>query len=387
MLLSDINGMRLQFAKSLLPEAELVPGDIIDVMNILIDKIKYLVGNNDYMLSMTPPCQGMSINGIRTIMKKQSEGVRPLVDPRNYLIVNCFKIIKATKPKFVFFENVRESETTWLLINGCRLKFTDYLCEQLKSLGYVGECRVLNFADFGVPQNRRRLVGIFELKPNEDRELFPPSTTKKMTLKNAVGHLPELDAGKSGNSKAPYFHYTHTVPKMKDELYHWVSNTKEGRSAFQNDTCINCGYINGEKDIDCGDCKSPLPKPTVIRNGERRLIKGYGTSYRRMVWNKPANTVTTRSAFASSQSNLHPSQNRVLSVYECAILQGLQPEHINWTNVKTRMLHPDYLLREILGEAIPASFTEQVGRNLLGKTRAIKKTNPSQLGLDLFSVV
>lgn len=110
-----------------------------------------------------------------------------------------------------------------------------------------------------------------------------------------------------------------------------------------------------------------LSKPHVVRDGAKQLIKGYGSSYRRQWWDRPSNTVTTRSAFASSASNLHPNQNRVLSIYECAILQGLNPDEIDWTEKATNKLYPDYFLRDVLGEAIPATFTELIGGRVLSQ--------------------
>ncbi len=318
------------------------------------------------MLSLTPPCQGMSANGINTILKAISQGKRPDRDARNYLIEPCFDIIRSTRPDYIFFENVPQSATTVLLIDGRPTNFIDYLSSRLEEIGYDGMTKLVNFADYGVPQSRRRLVGLFVNKnKDEDPDRILPLPDKTIvTVRQAIGHTPKIDASSKAKAAADSFHLAHRVRVMRPELYRWVKNTEEGRSAFENDKCDECGANNDRRMAVCVDCQRPLPKPHVGTGDKTQLIKGYETAYKRMRWDKPACTITTRSAFASSQANLHPDQNRVLSAYECAVLQGIDPEDIEWLNPVTNKIYPDYLLREVIGEAVPPIYTEKLGINL-----------------------
>ena len=76
---------------------------------------------------------------------------------------------------------------------------------------------------------------------------------------------------------------------------------------------------------------------------------------------KPAATVTTASAFMGSDLTLHPSENRVLSPRECALLQTL-PRSFEWGDALARW--GDTNIRAMIGEAVPPRFTELHGRRL-----------------------
>jgi len=362
-VLSDLDSRRLKFAATIHPQATLVPGDIRTVKSEIVASIKERVGEDTLLLSITPPCQGMSANGIKTILRAVQNGLREPVDQRNYLILPALEIVQETMPDFVFFENVPEARSTYLIVDGRPVTVIDYISERLRGIGYAGEARLINFAEYGVPQTRKRIVAIFyKLTPHGSMELFPSPVKARPRLKDIIGALPKLDARNKRTSKSR-FHPLHAVPVMRESLYEWVSLTPEGRSALENNECTQCKHLNKNDELYCAGCRHILPKPYVIKDGMKRLVKGYNSSYRRLRWNAPANTVTTRSAFASSAYNLHPSQNRVLSAYECSLLQGFNPEHVDWIEEGSR-IYPDFLIREMIGEAVPVTFTRLVGEML-----------------------
>lgn len=141
---------------------------------------------------------------------------------------------------------------------------------------------------------------------------------KWITLRDAISKLPPLDA-KEGKNERKDFHPWHFVPIMNQEKYWWMENTPEGCTAYNNQ-CVNpkCLYQNNRlhgsniddglhssnKDtpIYCEKCGKLLPRPTLIdkKTGERRLLKGYDTAYRRMEWDKPAATLTQNFIFEAS---------------------------------------------------------------------------------------
>jgi DNA (cytosine-5)-methyltransferase 1 len=97
------------------------------------------VGNVDGVIG-GPPCQGFS-----------SAGKGNPDDPRNFLWREYFRVVASTKPSFVVLENV-----TGMLHQKNRHQLAS-LIAQLEGLGFIVSYGVLNAADFGVPQNRRRL--------------------------------------------------------------------------------------------------------------------------------------------------------------------------------------------------------------------------------------
>ena len=136
-----------------------------------------------------PPCQGFSMIGKRA-----------LDDPRNRLVHHFVRIVTELEPKFFVFENVRG------LTVGEHKKFLAEIIEAFTVNGYgvLEDYKVLNAANYGVPQDRQRLFLLgarkgqrLPLYPGSTHQLagdtkvfFGPSTP---TVLDAIGDLPEAD--------------------------------------------------------------------------------------------------------------------------------------------------------------------------------------------------
>ncbi|MGH9429228.1 MAG: DNA cytosine methyltransferase, partial [Terriglobia bacterium] len=88
-----------------------------------------------------PPCQGFS-----SLTRKYRRG-----DPRNELVAEMGRLVEEIRPRAIMMENV-----PGLAERGKPL--LDEFIKKLSSLGYLVERDILQVADFGIPQNRRRLV-------------------------------------------------------------------------------------------------------------------------------------------------------------------------------------------------------------------------------------
>lgn len=123
------------------------------------------------------PCQGFSMMGKRA-----------LDDPRNQLVGHFVRLVRELQPKYCIFENVKG------LTLGRHVKFLDELIETLAKSGYrvLLPYQVLNAADFGVPQDRRRL---FLIAARDDMNLpsYPEQASKRTTVREAIGDLPNAD--------------------------------------------------------------------------------------------------------------------------------------------------------------------------------------------------
>lgn len=109
------------------------------------------------------PCQPFSISG----------KMKGFEDTRGTLIYNVFKIIEAKQPKVVFLENVKH------LVHHDHGNTLKTILEGLANLGYKYSFKVLNASDFGVPQNRERIIIIANKEKlfNFDKvEKLPPKT-------------------------------------------------------------------------------------------------------------------------------------------------------------------------------------------------------------------
>lgn len=365
------------------PETEVIQGDIRVKKNEIIEKAKQYLGVKSLdILYATPPCQGMSKNGRGTLLNNIRKGLRPKIDERNTLIIPAIEIAKALNPRVIIFENVPEMQDTIIETpNGDYKTIVEYIKTELET-EYKGKAEIVEFADYGVPQKRQRLITIFSrdifLKDFfKITNTFLPAKThgnveknngiaKWVTVRDVISNLPKLDASdkKLATSKIEF----HRVPTLDKDKYFWVSNTKPEKGAFDNQ-CISCGNDDNQKHgsslnemginrandttpIYCSKCGSLLPRPWVIENGEYRLMKGFTSAYKRMKWDAPANALTTNLSYACSDSKLHPEQNRVLSLYEAFIIHTISDFTYHWKRTDGIKVS-DKTIREIIGESIP----------------------------------
>lgn len=357
-------------------------GDIWECVDeIVTESLERLNGTELDLLFATPPCQGMSKNGRGKLLAAVRAGLKPPLDERNRLIVPAIKIARRLRPRLLILENVPEMIDT-LIVNedGECIRILDYIRSELGP-DYVGHAEIVEFADYGVAQRRQRLISVFSRDSNvaswlEDfRTLMPPGTHAQggrdgkknwRTVRDAIGSLPELDA--SCRELAESDIEFHRVPLLDAMKYWWVQHTPPGRSAFDNQ-CIECGYDDNETHkarrngqginqasrstpLYCASCGEMLPRPSVMRNDQRVLMRGYTSAYKRMDYDKPASALTRNLSYACSDNKLHPIQNRVLSLHEAFRLHSIDEFDYRWQRADGRRLS-DKTIREIVGESVP----------------------------------
>ena len=122
------------------------------------------------------PCQGFSLIGRRA-----------LDDPRNQLVFHFVRLVAELRPKYFVFENVKG------LTVGTHKRFLSEVVDAMTAAGYqvLIPWQVLNAADFGVPQDRKRL---FLIGARKDLPLPGyPKPTRRVTVSQAIGDLPNAD--------------------------------------------------------------------------------------------------------------------------------------------------------------------------------------------------
>lgn len=158
------------------PNSAVICASVVDLTG---DEIRKRAGLGDEDIDCVfggAPCQGFSMIGKRV-----------MDDPRNQLVFHYVRIVKELQPKHCVFENVRG------LTLGKHKQFLSELIEALGDAGYdvLLPYQVLNAADFGVPQDRRRLFLIGTRKGQSMPEY--PSPTGRVTVKEAIDDLPNAD--------------------------------------------------------------------------------------------------------------------------------------------------------------------------------------------------
>jgi DNA (cytosine-5)-methyltransferase 1 len=160
------------------PRTATICASVVDASG---DDIRQRAGLGDADIDVVfggAPCQGFSLIGKRA-----------LDDPRNRLVFHFVRLIDELRPKYFVFENVK----------GLTLgKHADFLHELIAALDERGyDCllpyRVLNAADYGVPQDRRRL---FLIGARRGLELprYPQASKTAATVADAIADLPNADA-------------------------------------------------------------------------------------------------------------------------------------------------------------------------------------------------
>lgn len=156
-----------------------------------VDKINLITGG--------VPCQGFSLAN----RKRHSD------DERNFLFLEYMKFVEVFNPDYLILENVSGMKST---AGG---KFVDDITENIESLGYNVTVDLLNAADYGVPQVRKRLifVGVKQGIGLKERYEFPEKTTEDKknyrTVKDALSDLPSLGnkEGKERYETSPLTEY------------------------------------------------------------------------------------------------------------------------------------------------------------------------------------
>ena len=391
-------------------EAKVFNGDINENYSEIIKySIAYSKTNRSdfFLISCTAPCQGMSKSGQGTLLRNIRLGKRPKLDPRNKLIVPALEIITAICPTFVVFENVCEMGNTLIEDNEGELRLILNIINESLRKDYYGRAYDVEFADYGIPQRRKRLITVYSKDSNAIKYFkqgipFIPVPTYSKEGKNekkpwisvaeALKDFPPLDAIneiKAVNNKIPF----HRVPVLDSKKYEWIKYAPPGKSAFDNQ-CINpkcsfqgnrthgslkddVGINRARKDtpLYCEKCGELLPRPfTLKKDGSIRIMSGYTSAYKRMDRNLPSPALTRNFSYPCSDSKVHPFENRVISIAEAFVLQTISQYPYRWgpiRNKKGQRLEaaPDTLIRLVIGESIPPRFTQLLGEHLIKLTQ------------------
>ena len=124
-----------------------------DIQDCCVDKYAHNQPETprDHIVIGGPPCQGFSM----------ANRQRLIDDPRNYLYKSYLEVVEKVHPGFFVMENVKGM-----------LSVAEQVKEDFRNIGYSVECHVLNAKDFGVPQNRERLIYIGNCTGVDNEQIF-----------------------------------------------------------------------------------------------------------------------------------------------------------------------------------------------------------------------
>ncbi|MCH7699209.1 MAG: DNA cytosine methyltransferase [Chloroflexi bacterium] len=253
------------------------------------------------LLAGCPPCQGFSALRTRN-SNKEAE------DERNDLVYDFIRFIRVLKPKAIMLENVPSLDGSARIAELCRV---------LSALGYNWEHRVIDAADYGVPQRRKRML---LLAQQEGKVVFARKGSRRRTVEETIRYLsdPELST---------------------DPLHSMIERrTKRIRRLIR----------SIPKD---GGSRSALPAAQQLKC--HKSTDGFKDVYGRMAWGDVAPTITSGCTNPSKGRFLHPEQDRAITAREAALLQGF-PKSYTFS-----LKHGKSGVAEMIGNALPPEFVRR----------------------------
>lgn len=139
---------------------------ITDILNSEIPECDGLIGG--------PPCQSWSLAG----------KMRGLDDPRGQLFFQYLRVLNDKKPKFFVAENVPGMKSSTHAENFGKIRIL------LMECGYSVFDEIVNASDYGVPQDRKRVVLVGYRNDLGKTFAMPPPLVKKKTLRETIGEMP-----------------------------------------------------------------------------------------------------------------------------------------------------------------------------------------------------
>jgi DNA (cytosine-5)-methyltransferase 1 len=280
-----------------------------------------------------PPCQGFS-----------SAGRRKSNDARNSLVSIYGDLIAQYRPKAFIFENVEG------FLTGARGRFVFEFLDRVIDAGYRVHLRKVNAAHFGVPQHRKRVIAIGGLGWDPS---YPEHTHAAVgapgvqrgnvrtaiptpTISEALCELPKASDGKTDDVDED-----HTYRPLKGDDLRRAEALKQGQRMR--------------------DLPEELWHESYRKRAFRRVKDGTPTEkrggapsgIRRLSADEPSKAITG----GALRDFLHPTEDRMLTLRECAVLQTFPASFVFHGSKADRI--------QLIGNAVPPRLGEMLGRSLL----------------------
>lgn len=328
-------------------EDHTIAGDIVLVPKKAIPRADVIIGG--------PPCQGFS-----------NLGLKSLEDPRNQLWREYMRFIHAAKPKVFVIENVDRFHKS---------PEFQMLCDEVDHgtlSDYTLTHRVLNAADYGVPQRRRRTivigsrVGPIELpEPTHAREPSPGSRLLPWTtVRDAIEGLPERpDSTELPDSLTEFFDEAMPGVFKGLDIHFGRQPTEQSLQRYSH--------------VPPGGGRFDVPTELLPRCW-REKATGTTDVMGRMRWDAPSLTIRTEFFKPEKGAYLHPqwvegrrprgldrrwvigdpkkSVNRVITHYEASLIQGFPADYL-WVGGKTQ-------IAKQIGNAVPSGLARAIARQV-----------------------
>ena len=325
------------------PETLFIDGPIENISAEELLKTTGLKRGELFCLAGGPPCQAFSVYNHQ----------RGMHDERSGLFREYIRLVDGLLPQWIVMENVTGMTS---VANGLAIK---EICNSLYELGYIVDFKVLKAEEYGVPQERRRIIFIgnrmgFPIvfpKPTHDGINRP-----YVNVEHAIMDLPPLGVndGKeiSDYTMEPFSDYQRELRKGATKLYNHVSP--------------NLGKINLKRlaYIKQGGSWRDIPVELLPAGMKRAKRSDHTKRYGRLSLSGLSSTILTK-CDPHWGAYFHPTQDRVISVREAARFQSF-PDRYRFLGSKSDQYKQ-------VGNAVPPLLAKAIGKQI------IKLTTESQV--------
>lgn len=337
----DNNKDVVQTIKKNRPNIPVIGRSIFDVeTNEILEKARLDVGEAT-VVTGGPPCQPFSTAGRRLSVQER----------KGQLIFQLLRVVKEAKPRFFLFENVTGLVSAALkhisFYERMKKKKEELspeeqlgsafavLLKEFEKTNYYINWDVLNAADYGAPQKRRRLI---VLGSREGHAIPLPPTT----------HASPKSLDVATREKKPWVTLREALKDLVDPNPEYTPYPCWGKYMKY---IPEGGYWR--------DLPEELKKEAM---GGAYFSQGGRTGfYRRLSWNKPSPTLVTSPVFKGTVLG-HPEEDRPLSVREYARIQGFPDDWEFVDHISTKY--------RLIGEAVPIPLSCALARQILKGLRS-----------------
>lgn len=286
-----------------------------------------------------PPCQAYSVIG----RSRDPHGMKK--DKRNYLYKEYIRFLVKYNPKIFVFENVLG------LLSAKNGEIFKSMKKEFSNIGYEIDYRILNSKNFGVLENRKRIILIgwreninFKYPNFEEKQV-------KFNIRDLFQDLPYINAGECANEYSSNSNLCLKETKIRNE---WdVLTQHESRSNNVRDLKIYSQYVHTWNETGRKMKYNELPKELITHSNKNSFLDRFNI----VPYDDICHTVVAHIS-KDGHYYIHPdiNQNRSISIREAARIQSF-PDDFYFEDSRTAAFKQ-------IGNAVPPLMAEAIAKEI-----------------------